>query len=114
LADSASPECPAQTEAVDHAGRCMPIKSPETAPEAEVSGGPRGPAVGTTARDRVLKLIAENNGSVRADQRSLAAAIGVPRSTLARTIASLTADGIVTKRASATGTVLTLSQQVAA
>jgi biotin operon repressor len=62
-----------------------------------------------TTRAKVLQLITDAGGHVRLDQRSLARTLGVAPSTVNRAIAALQADGVVTKRSGATGSVLALA-----
>jgi biotin operon repressor len=62
-----------------------------------------------SARSKVLALVLASGGSLRAGHRDLAAQLGVSKTAVAFALRGLRDDGVLTTRAGATGTTLTLA-----
>jgi hypothetical protein len=88
----------------DHSTRAGTLPEPAV---TGVSGGGSGRI--TSIRGKVMAIIREAGGTIRTDQQTLAALAGVSQATVNRTVASLQAEGAITKRASATGSVLSIA-----
>jgi hypothetical protein len=87
--------------------------SPTTAPEALADGGEDG--VVRTARSphsptrtRLLQMVADGKGGLRADQRSLGEALGVSATRIRQLVKVLVAAGTIRVRTSSTGSLITL------
>ena len=76
-----------------------------------VTEGVQGANTGVvqTTREKVLALIRDSGGSVRASQRTIAGQIGVSPSRLNTVLSDLASEGVVKMRTGATGTVLAMA-----